>query len=75
MKSLTDFSLWSSDEVNNWLNSINLRKYADNFSMNNLDGYDLCYLASDDLQLLGISNLHDKNTLLKEIRLKTLEEC
>lgn len=75
MKSNKHFSIWNNEEVKQWLVSINMERYIESFSINNVHGYDLCYLTREDFKTLGIENIHDKNTLLKGIRLKTLEQC
>jgi hypothetical protein len=75
MNNLKEFSSWSSKEVIEWLNIIGLSRYSSNFEANGISGYDLCYLTNEDFRTLGISNAHDKNVLVRYIRLKTLEEC
>ena len=75
MKSMKDFSTWNSEDLSYWLNSINLSRYSNNIIGNNVTGYDFCYLTNDDFKILGISNIHDKNILVKNIRLQTLEQC
>ena len=74
MKTMKDFSTLNSEELSYWLNSINLSRYSNNIIGNNVTGYDLCYLTNDDFKILGISNIHDKNILVKHIRLQTLEQ-
>ena len=74
MKTTANFSLWTSDDLAYWLNTINLSKYANNIKSNNITGYDLCYLTNEDFKELGISNIHDKNVLVKNIRMQTLEQ-
>ena len=75
MNNFKEFSSWNSNEVIEWLNSIGLSRYSSNFEANGISGYDLCYLTNEDFKNLGISNPHDKNVLVRYIRLKTLEEC
>ena len=74
MKTQKDFSTWNSDDLSYWLGSINLSRYSNNILSNNVTGYDLCYLTNEDFKMLGISNIHDKNVLIKQIRLQTLEQ-
>ena len=74
MKTTANFSLWTSEDLAYWLNTINLAKYANNIKSNNITGYDLCYLTNDDFKELGISSIHDKNVLVKNIRMQTLEQ-
>ena len=74
MKTTTNFSLWTSDDLAYWLNTINLTKYVNNIKSNNITGYDLCYLTNEDFKELGISCIHDKNVLVKNIRMQTLEQ-
>ena len=74
MKTTANFSLWTSDDLAYWLNTINLTKYVNNIKSNNINGYDLCYLTNEDFKELGISSIHDKNVLVKNIRMQTLEQ-
>ena len=74
MKTTANFSLWTSDDLAYWLNTINLTKYVNNIKSNNITGYDLCYLTNEDFKELGISCIHDKNVLVKNIRMQTLEQ-
>ena len=70
----SNLSAWNQGEVQQWLMKIKMDKYITNFQNNQVNGYDLCYLSNDDFKELRINNFHDKNSLLKSIRLLTLEE-
>jgi hypothetical protein len=70
-----DFSMWEWEDVNNWLINNNLKNYAENLEKYEINGYDLCYLTNEDFNEIKITNFHDRNLILKKIRLMTLEQC
>lgn len=73
--STKDLSIWTSDDVSNWLASSQLSRYLDIFQKYETNGYDLCYLTNEDLNEMNLNNFHDRNLILKSIRLLTLEQC
>ena len=70
----SNITSWSFHKVNNWLKDINLDMYNNNFQKYDINGYDLFNLNNDDFIQLKISNFHDKNLILKSIKIKVLEQ-
>jgi hypothetical protein len=70
-----DLSIWDWDDVKNWLQSNNMQQYIEIFQKFEINGYDLCYLTNEDLNEMRLSNFHDRNLVLRNIRLLTLEQC
>lgn len=70
----SDFSLWTKDDLVQWLDSLNLSKYRNSFLSHGITGYDLCYLTNEDFKSLGINTIHDKSILVKSIRTLALDE-
>jgi hypothetical protein len=67
---------WQNPDVINWLQVIGFKSYMDNFRSQNITGYDLCFINSEDLKNeLRITNLHERLAILKEIRKLILENC
>jgi hypothetical protein len=70
-----DFSIWEWEDVSNWLINNNMQNYVENFQKYEINGYDLCYLTNEDFNEIKLTNFHDRNLILKKIRLMTLEQC
>lgn len=70
-----DFSIWEWEDVSNWLIHNNMQNYVENFQKYEINGYDLCYLTNEDFNEIKLTNFHDRNLILKKIRLMTLEQC
>ena len=61
MLSQKEISTWDSHDIIQWLRTINMEEYISKFEANKINGYDLIYLNNEDLNSLGIVNVHDKN--------------
>ena len=70
----SNITSWAFNKVNNWLKDLNLDMYSNNFQKYDINGYDLFSLNNDDFIQLKISNFHDKNLILKSIKMKVLEQ-
>ena len=70
----SNITSWSFSQVNTWLRNINLETYINNFQKYDVNGYDLYNLNNDDFIQLKISNFHDKNLMLKSIKIHILEQ-
>jgi len=71
-----DISAWNNEKVCEWLNELKLNQYVETFRNNNINGYDLCYITSQELRNeLNISKLHDRNCIIKKIRENILKQC
>jgi hypothetical protein len=70
-----DLSSWEWEDVNLWLLNNQMQKYVDNFQKFQINGYDLCYLTNEDLNEMRLTNFHDRNMILRNVRLMTLEQC
>jgi hypothetical protein len=70
-----DLSVWEWQDVNLWLQNNQMQKYNELFQKFEINGYDLCYMTNDDLNEMKLTNFHDRNLVLKNIRLLTLEQC
>ena len=67
---------WNRDDVLAWLNSKNLTNYTNVFAKSHINGYDLFFITSEDLKTeMGISRLHDRLKILREIRNLILHKC
>lgn len=69
-----DISTWNSDDVINWLKSLNMTQYLSKFESNKINGYDLIYLTKEDLKSLGIVSIHDKNVILNSMKDSLLQQ-
>ena len=69
-----DLSSWEWSDVNNWLKANNMNQYIESFKQYQINGYDLCYMTNEDLTEMKITNFHERNQILKNIRLVTLEQ-
>lgn len=63
-----DISTWNTEDILNWLKSINMNQYISKFESNKINGYDLIYLTKEDLKSLGIVSIHDKNIILNSMK-------
>lgn len=72
--SAKDLSTWEWNDVKEWLSNNKMDQYIPNFQKCQVNGYDLCYLANEDFNEMGITNFHSKNIILKSIRTLTLEQ-
>jgi hypothetical protein len=70
-----DLSTWEWDDVSNWLQSNSMGQYIEVFQKHETNGYDLCYLTNEDLSEMRLTNFHDRNLILKNIRLMIIEQC
>lgn len=70
-----DLSIWEWEDVNKWLINNNMQQYLELFEKHQVNGYDLCYLTNEDLNEMQLNNFHDRNLVLKNIRLMTLDQC
>ena len=68
MMNQKDISTWDTEDISNWLKSINMTQYIAKFESNKINGYDLIYLTKEDLKSLGIVNIHDKNVILNSMK-------
>jgi hypothetical protein len=73
--SFKDLSTWNWEDVTNWLTNYGMSQYQEVFQKYEINGYDLCYLTNDDLNEMRLTNFHDRNTILKNIRLMIIEQC
>jgi hypothetical protein len=65
---------WNTQDVLNWLKNKNMSHYIQNFEINKITGYDLCFFTNEDLKSeLKISNIHDRLSISKEIKKMLLE--
>ena len=73
---LCDFSKWNNEKVCEWLKENNFSHYIESFKTNNIDGYDLCNISTQELLTeLKVVNLHERNSILKSIRKNLLSQC
>jgi hypothetical protein len=70
-----DLSTWEWEDVSNWLQSNSMGQYQEVFQKYEINGYDLCYLTNEDLSEMRLTNFHDRNLILKNIRLMIIEQC
>jgi hypothetical protein len=73
--SFKDLSTWDWEDVTIWLSNYGMSQYQEVFQKYEINGYDLCYLTNDDLNEMRLTNFHDRNTILKNIRLMIIEQC
>ncbi len=74
MSKSKDFSEWENEEINSWLESINLEQLIDYSKRSGITGYDLCRANEDEIKkYFGINNNRDYNNITKNLRLKLLE--
>ena len=69
-------SQWQQEDVLNFLKSIGLSQYLNTFQNNQISGYDLCCLSSDDIiNELRIIKIHVRNIFGRTVREAILEQC
>jgi hypothetical protein len=67
---------WNTEDVIDWIRSKGLSGYIEHFRNNEITGYDLCFITSEDLKNeLNVVNIHQRLNLLKEIRKMLLTNC
>lgn len=59
---------WSTDDVCNWLNTINMAEYVELFRTEDITGYSLSELTDVQLKELNINKMGDRLKLLKCIK-------
>jgi hypothetical protein len=67
-------SQFDPNEVKEFIKEIGLSSYTAKFEKYQIDGYDLCNITDDLLNLLDFSNIHDINKLKRNIHLKLLNQ-
>ncbi len=72
---MKDLSTWDWEDVTAWLNNNAMSHYQEVFQKYEINGYDLCYLTNDDLTEMRLASFHDRNMILKNIRLMIIEQC
>ena len=71
-----EISSCSHDETINWMRSLNMDDSIPSFQNNQINGYDLCLLTSEELKSeLGVFKLHERNIILRQIRIHLLDQC
>ena len=60
---------WDNNDVNSWLKNIELEHYIEYSIKNEITGYDLCILNSNELQKSLNLNNHSANVLNKNLKL------
>jgi hypothetical protein len=66
----SDVSLWDIDNVISWLYSINMQKYENLFTVNNINGYELLNITDSHLiSQLGIDSIKDRIIIKNAIRI------
>jgi hypothetical protein len=70
-----DLSTWDREDVSSWLSTYGMSQYQEVFEKFEINGYDLCYLTNEDLTEMRLTNFHDRNLILKNIRLMIIEQC
>ena len=71
-----EISKWNNEEVLIFLKEINLSNYSEIFQNNNLTGYDLCTISTEELKNdLKMTKYHDRTLLSRSIKELLLEQC
>ncbi|KAG8140135.1 hypothetical protein E2320_002867 [Naja naja] len=65
---LSAASMWSSQKVGQWLESLNLEQYMAEFAAQDVDGQQLLLLDGAKLKALGVSNSHDRSLLKRKVK-------
>ncbi|XP_044300537.1 sterile alpha motif domain-containing protein 14 [Varanus komodoensis] len=65
---LSAASTWSSQKVGQWLESLNLEQYMEEFAAQEVDGHQLLLLDGARLKALGVSNSHDRSLLKRKLK-------
>ncbi|GIQ87624.1 hypothetical protein KIPB_009701 [Kipferlia bialata] len=59
---------WTKNDVCVWLNSVNMRKYSENFRKNDICGRSMMLLTEDDLRYMDVESLGDRKAMMYEIQ-------
>lgn len=59
---------WTSQQVGQWLHSLNLEQYAAEFAARQVDGPQLLQLDGSRLKSLGLSNSHDRALVKRKLK-------
>ncbi|XP_017395602.1 sterile alpha motif domain-containing protein 14 isoform X3 [Cebus imitator] len=59
---------WTSQQVGQWLQSLNLEQYATEFAARQVDGPQLLQLDGSKLKSLGLSNSHDRALVKRKLK-------
>ncbi|XP_042770478.1 sterile alpha motif domain-containing protein 14 [Panthera leo] len=59
---------WTSQQVGQWLHSLNLEQYAAEFAARQVDGPQLLQLDGSKLKSLGLSNSHDRALVKRKVK-------
>ncbi|XP_077020843.1 sterile alpha motif domain-containing protein 14 isoform X2 [Tamandua tetradactyla] len=59
---------WTSQQVGQWLHSLNLEQYAAEFAARQVDGPQLMQLDGSKLKSLGLSNSHDRALVKRKLK-------
>ncbi|XP_047614838.1 sterile alpha motif domain-containing protein 14 isoform X2 [Phacochoerus africanus] len=65
---LPTVSHWTSQQVGQWLHSLNLEQYAAEFAARRVDGPQLLQLDGSKLKSLGLSNSHDRALVKRKLK-------
>ncbi len=76
MSSSYDVLNWETNDVCNWLESKNFKNYVNVFRSNQINGYDLFQITSEELKTdFKILNFHDRANFNKELRKLLIDNC
>uniref|UniRef100_A0A8C3YWK5 Sterile alpha motif domain containing 14 n=1 Tax=Catagonus wagneri TaxID=51154 RepID=A0A8C3YWK5_9CETA len=67
-ESLPTVSHWTSQQVGQWLHSLNLEQYVAEFAARQVDGPQLLQLDGSKLKSLGLSNSHDRALVKRKLK-------
>ncbi|MEJ1272174.1 protein phosphatase 1 regulatory subunit 9B [Cricetulus griseus] len=67
-ESLPTIQHWTSQQVGQWLCSLNLEQYAAEFAARQVDGPQLLQLDGSKLKSLGLSNSHDRALVKRKLK-------
>ncbi|EDM05732.1 rCG33781, isoform CRA_b [Rattus norvegicus] len=67
-ESLPAVEHWTSQQVGQWLHSLNLEQYAAEFAARQVDGPQLLQLDGSKLKSLGLSNSHDRALVKRKLK-------
>ncbi|EPQ20670.1 Sterile alpha motif domain-containing protein 14, partial [Myotis brandtii] len=59
---------WTSQQVGQWLHSLNLEQYAAEFAARQVDGPQLLQLDGSKLKSLGLSSSHDRALVKRKVK-------
>ncbi|XP_036051621.1 sterile alpha motif domain-containing protein 14 isoform X2 [Onychomys torridus] len=67
-ESLPTIQHWTSQQVGQWLRSLNLEQYTAEFAARQVDGPQLLQLDGSRLKSLGLSNSHDRALVKRKLK-------